>query len=359
MDVLWGYGFLRFEVERDHPGRIVAVQADGTLYASRGYEIWRSRDDGVGWTRVTSLPRSPWRRLAERSRLASRLLRQEVRALAVLGDDACVAANREGVFFGRAGAASMQPSAIETGELPLLPPMSLSVGPGGRVVFGEYGCPRPRRPMRLYVSDDGGASFRIARTFPTGEILHVHNLVWDAARGHWWLLSGDHDTEPGVGMLSADLAHFEWLVKGSQLHRAVEVFDLGDHLLYATDSHVETNALIRLEKSSGRLERLRDFEGSCIYACRFGGLFALTTTVEPSPVITTDRSTLWLSRDAEKWQPALAARKDRWHPNYFQYGSLVLPRGHSDREVIAVSGQAVERWDGRVLVGHVVEGDGT
>ena len=75
------------------------------------------------------MPRSPLRRLAERSRLASRLLRQEVRALAVLGDDAYVAANREGVFFGRAGATSMQPSAIEPGDLPLLPPMSLSVGP--------------------------------------------------------------------------------------------------------------------------------------------------------------------------------------------------------------------------------------
>ena len=52
---------------------------------------------------------------------------------------------------------------------------------------------------------------------------------------------------------------------------------------------------------------------------------------------------------------ALSARKDRWHPNYFQYGSLVLPRGHSDREVIAVSGQAVERFDGRVLVGRVAD----
>jgi hypothetical protein len=346
---------LQFEVETDHPGRMVAVQPDGTLYASRGYEIQRSRDDGATWTRVTTLPCSPWRRVAQASRLASRLLRQEVRALAVLGDEALVGANREGVYFGHSGAASMEPSTIEAGDLPLLPPMSLSVGPGGRIVFGEYGCPRPRRPMRLFASDDGGASFRILRTFPTGEILHVHNLVWDAHRDHWWLLSGDNGTEPGVGMLSADLAHFEWLAKGSQLHRAVEVFDLGDHLVYATDSHHETNALVRLDKSSGRVERLRDFEGSCIYACRFGGIYALTTTIEPSAHITTDQSTLWLSRDAEKWQPALSARKDRWNLKYFQFGSLVLPRGSSNREVIAVSGQALERWDGRVLTGRAVE----
>ena len=54
------------------------------------------------------------------------------------------------------------------------------------------------------------------------------------------------------------------------------------YLVYATDTQLEPNALISLDKRSGRTKRLQPFEGSCIYACRFGPWFAITTTVEPS-----------------------------------------------------------------------------
>ena len=67
-------------------------------------------------------------------------------------------------------------------------------------------------------------------------------------------------------------------------------------------------------------------------------------------------ATLWVSRDLERWQCALRARKDRWNADYFQFGSLVLPRGSSGREVFAVSGQALARLDGRLSVGSLEPG---
>jgi len=339
---------------RELPGRVVLAEGDGTLHLGRNAEILRSADDGRTWSRVSALPRSPLRRAAERSRLACRLLRHEIRALVRLSDDRYVAGSRDGIFFGRGGDAVLGPCAVEGG--PYLAPMRLTRGPGDTVVWGEYVGRRPTRTIRVFASRDGGQSFQPVHTFELGSVFHVHNILWDERLHHYWVLAGDHGAEPGIGRLSADLQRFEWLVKGEQRYRAVGAFDLGDRLVYATDTELETNGLISLDKVTGRAERLRDFDGSCIYACRFGGLYALSTTVEPSAVNRSEWATLWLSRDAERWWPGFRARKDRWPPRYFQFGSIVLPAGESEREVVVFSGQAVEGLDGRTAVGTAAPG---
>ena len=344
---------IALDVVRSFPGRAVLVEPDGAIHLGRNYDILRSDDDGAHWTHVTALPRAPWRRAAEISRLACRLLRQEVRALVRLADGGYVAANREGVFFGRAGDPRLRPSTVESGALPLMPPMRLCAGPGDTVVWGEYGCPDEPRAVRLFASRDAGQSFQAVSALAAGEVLHVHNVLWDAAEGHYWVLAGDHGPAAGIGRLSADFARFEWFVRGEQRFRAVHAFDFGDRLVYATDTELEPNGLIVLDKRSGRAARLREFEGSCIYACRFGGLCALTTTVEPSSVNRSRFASLWVSRDGERWRRAWRARKDRWHADYFQFGSVVLPSGESGRERLVFSGQALEGLDGRTLVARV------
>jgi len=343
---------IQLEILRECRGRAVLANGASGLHVSLNYDILRSPDEGGTWTRVSSLPRSPLRRLAEASRLACRLLRHEVRALARLSDGTYLAANRGGVFRGREGDPVMTRCEIETGDLPLMPPMRITVGPGDTVVWGEYGSGRTR-PMRLYASRDGGRSFQVVHALEVGSVLHIHNIVYDPTLDHYWVLSGDKGEEPGIGRLSSDLRRFEWFLKGEQRYRAVELFDFGDRLVYATDTHLEQNSLISLDKATGRLERLRDLDGSCIYACRFGGIFAITTTVEPSPVNREPFASLWLSRDCETWKRALRLEKDRWDADYFQFGSIVLPPGSTASERIVFSGQAVKGLDGRTAVAQL------
>lgn len=348
---------LALTVQGRFPGRVVLAEPDGTLHLGRNYEIHRSQDAGRSWQRVTAMPIDPLRRLANPSRLLCRLLRQEVRALARSDAGGYVASNRQGVFVAKPAEARMRPSVIEAARgdgLPLMPPMRISKGPAGEIIWGEYGSPKERRPMRLFVSRDAGESFQLVRALEG--ILHVHNVVWDARQGHYWVLTGDFDPEPGIGCLSADLERFEWFVRGEQRYRAVEIFDLGDRLVYATDTQLETNSLISLDKSTGRAERLREFDGSCIYACRFGGIYALTTSVEPSSVNRNRYSELWLSRDVERWHCAWRGKKDRWSAYYLQFGSVVLPSGRTDRELLVFSGQAVEGLDGRTIVARLAPG---
>ena len=94
---------VELETLRRVQGRPVLARPNGDVYVCKGFEIQRTGDDGASWTRVGALPRSGLRQLAERSRLACRLLRHEVRALARLSDGTYVAANRAGLYRGREG----------------------------------------------------------------------------------------------------------------------------------------------------------------------------------------------------------------------------------------------------------------
>jgi hypothetical protein len=339
----------RWNVRACGRGRALHVLPDGAFYVGRHYDIFHSVDDGQRWTRVTRMPCPIVRRLAQVSRLACRLSRHEVKALVRLPDGTLVASNPDGVFFARPGAPVMTPSRIADAGQPVHRPMCLSGGPGGRVVWGEYWRNAARREVRLYASDDHGRSFSVAHTFPRGDIKHVHNVVYDAHDACYWVLVGDGGKEPGIARWSADLRQLDWLGRGSQTYRAVCLFDLGDRLVYGTDSETEPNAVISLDKRSGRAERGQDLPGSCIYACRFGGLYVLGTTVEPSRVNPCRAAALWVSRDADRWVPAFQAPKDRWNDRYFQFGSFALPRGQSSREVILFSGQALSGIDGQLF----------
>jgi hypothetical protein len=332
-------------------GRALYLSSDGGYYLSRGLSVYKLNETNNSWLFVARLPCALHRRIAGAIRLAGRLLRHEVRSFITLSGGSMVAANRQGVYFGRDNQTLLSSSSVDAGTQALAPPMMLCIGPSDRVLFGEYNSKTAHgMPVRLFVSDDLGRTFHVARTFEGGSILHVHNLVHDAKHGCYWLLAGDHHHEPGIGRVSLDLKSFDWLVKGQQRYRAVEVFDLGDRLVYATDTHLEQNALISLDKSSGKCERLREFDGSCIYACRFGKYYALSTTIEPSPVNSSRIATLWLSTNAIDWQEAFTAEKDAWHPVYFQFGSIILPRGGSRSETVLFSGQALKGIDGDALL---------
>lgn len=333
------------------PGRAVFAERDGALYVGRNYEIHRSTDGGATWTLETAMPRPFSRRVAECSRLLCRALRQEVRAMTRLCDGSYIAASKKGIHYARPGERLMRDCRVEGTVGRLKPPMMIGVGPNERVVWGEYSTTNRDRPeVRLYASDDRGATFHIVYAFPADDVRHIHNIFYDAKGGHYWVLTGDHGAEPGFIRISADFKSSDWLVRGKQDYRAVCAFDFGDHFIYGTDTEHEPNFVMRLNKRTGHAERIAPLAGTCIYACRFGGLYALSTTVEISKANPSRDATLLLSRDGDRWQTVMTARKDLLPQKLFQWGSLILPRGESDQERLIVSGQALRRLDGKTQV---------
>lgn len=280
-----------------------------------------------------------WTWVAGMSSLTARLVRRNIQALQVLPDGGRVAVARNGIY--RAGPEGIEMSrtwTLERGSRPI----TLSAD-GNRILFGEYGGTRMDAVgVRIYCSFDGGEHFEVVWEFPTGDVHHVHSVVVDPTADHYWVLVGDHGRTVGIGALSKDFRTLEWVGRGSQMWRAVSVLCREDCLIYGSDSEVEQNHIMRLDKRSGRIDRVAPVSGSCLYSAQFGPHAVVSTCVEPSGVNSTRQSHLYHSLDDETWESVMSLNKDRWHTALFQFGTIVLPHVACDRPTHGLlSGQAL------------------
>jgi hypothetical protein len=199
--------------------------------------------------------------------------------------------------------------------------------------------------VRVYSSDDGGRHFEPVYELPKGDIHHIHNVVVDRYADHYWVLAGDHGRTPGIATLSKDFRNLEWIARGSQMARAVSVLVRPDCLVYGSDSELELNYIIRLDKKSGRCERVMPTDGSSLYAADFGKMGFITTCVEPSSVNKSRYACLYGSMNDDNWHRLSSLRKDSWSSILFQFGLIVLP-------YVAAGASACWMFSGQALAKH-------
>jgi hypothetical protein len=325
-------------------GRPLLIR-DSTLYIGRRGAVLRTEDAGRSWAVDCTLGPDLRRSFAGRSRLLSRLLRLDIMALRVLDDGARLAIARDGIYRAESGETRMR----RTFRFAAGRPLNLAVDGRGRVVFGEYRSNPERGPIRVYASDDSGGSFEVTYEFAAGEIRHVHSITWDPHLERCLVITGDYEQECGIGVMGADLEGVDWLVRGGQRFRAASILVDEQFITYGTDSHVEGNEILQVEKATGRCRSLGEVEGSSLYAANFGGVRAISTAVEPSTVNHSREVALYLSRDGERWNRTMVARKDRWHP-LLQFGTFVLPHVEGLPSFGAVGGQALAGLDGQTWI---------
>lgn len=321
-------------------GRALFIDRTGRLYVARDYQIFRSEDGGATWELDAWVPASGWKPLAARITLAARLLRFNIQALQVLADGTRVAVARDGIYRAARGEQRMTRTwAVTRGSRPI----TLSAD-GDRLLFGEYGGTEMNQVgVRIYVSEDGGRRFEPLFELPKGDVHHLHQVLVDPHADHYWILAGDHGRTPGIAALSKDGRDLTWVDRGHQMVRAVSALPRPEAIYYGSDSEVEPNFIIRLDKKTGRWERLRPTEGSSLFAADVAGMALISTSVESNRVNKARHSTLYASRDDATWTPVLSLDKDFWHP-YFHLGLIVLP---------TVQEKATTRWmfSGQALAG--------
>ena len=328
---------LQPQIVHQTAGRALFIAADGKCYVSRRYDIYSSDDWGATWRLDCRVPPSGWKPWAAAVTPLARLLRYYIQAFQVLDDGSRLAVARDGIYRAAAGETAMTRVFTYTrGSRPL----NLCAD-GPRVLFGEYGDGFGGSEIFLYLSEDFGRSWEVGYRFPGGDIRHVHNVLFDAAENHYWVLVGDYGREPGIGALSRDLKHIEWLTRGSIESRAVGAIVTSDCLYYGMDSDRERNFIMRLEKRTGKMSQLLEVEGSSLYAATFGSVHVISTCVEPNPACPSRECSLYASRDGDRWGRILPHRKDFYNLVVFQFGCLVLPYSFSARSRGMFSGQAV------------------
>ena len=338
-------------------GRAISITADGKCIIGCNYRL-SSLDEQDQLHSLCRLPVPLKRKIIEPCRLLCRLFRHEIRGFAQLGNGDRVAASRQGLYYGAQSDRYLKPATIAAAGPEVTPPMTMTCDSQDRVLWGEYWSNHERRQVRLFCSQDKGVSYEPFWEFPSRQVKHVHNIIEDSYDRCYWVLVGDHGEEPGIGRLSHDLKSLDWLVKGAdQKYRVVNAFVFPDKLIYATDTEKDFNGIYAIDKQSGRIDKLCDTPGSSIYAAKFGKWYVVSTSVEHFEKYHTDMATLWASSDALNWQKVFEAKKDMWSIRYFQFGSIVLPRGQWLRDRIILSGQALQGIDGKICSAEIIETD--
>jgi hypothetical protein len=329
------------EIQGETRGRALFIDLNGSLYIARKYQVFRSDDGGISWVLDCYVPTSGWKSLASELALAARLLRFNIQAFQILADGTRVAVARDGIYRANPGEIRMTRTwAVTRGSRPI----NLSAD-GNRVLFGEYGgAEMDQVGVRVYLSEDSGRHFEPLFEFPTGDIHHIHNIVVDPFADHYWVLAGDHGRTPGIAALTKDGRHLDWIDRGHQMVRAVNALPRPDCLIYGSDSELELNFIIRLDKKSGRCDRLHPLEGSSLYAADIAGMAVISTTVEGVAANSERACSLFGSRDDANWTKLISHTKDVWSP-ILHFGLIVLP---------TVQDPATARWmfSGQALKGH-------
>jgi len=332
-------------------GRALYVGQNGEMYISRKYAIYRSDDGGTTWRLDCFVPAIGWKPKVAVTRLSRRLLRTYIAALQVLDDGTRVAVACDGVYRAAPGETRMsRVFHVTRGSRPL----NLALD-GDRLLFGEYGSDYESSRVRIYVSEDRGKTFEVGFELPRGDVRHIHNILVDRHRDCYWVLAGDFGRQPGIASLSKDLQTLEWLDRGSWKVRATGAIVRPDCLIYGTDSDSERNYIVRMDKESGKVSKLLEVGGSSLYATTFGPVFAISTCVEPNPACHSRKCGLYVSRNGADWQRIVVHRKDRFHPHYFQFGTIVLPYTYNAEPQGMYSGQAVEDVDDKFCVVEFIE----
>ena len=325
--------------------RVLAWDGD-VLYASRGYQLLRSRPDEapLRWEPVASFAPARWRRLTALHRISSRLVRDGFHAIAALPGGNLVAALPGAIATLTHGEAEFRVThRIARGTRPL----NFGVAPNGHIYWGEYFDNQRRDEVHVYGSTDGGLTWQVAHTFPAKSIRHIHNIIYDRDGICFWVLTGDIAEECRILRVSANWDQVETVLAGNQQVRAVAAVPAADGLYFASDTPLEKNYIYHLDRS-GEFHQRYEINSSVLCGCAVGKSVFFSTMVEPSAVNRDRQVALYGSRDPASlrtWSRLMSWRKDFWSLKYFQYGNAFLPTGNNTTNLLALTTIAVTHAD--------------
>lgn len=206
------------------------------------------------------------------------------------------------------------------------------LAPNGSIFFGEYLLNTDRsNEINLFRSDDNGLSFKAIKTFPPGDIRHIHFIKWDNYEKCLWMGTGDYGEDNRENRLYKSFDNGDtWQLIGSGLQdwRAIGICFTPTHLIWGTDagSCPDTVHLVRMSRETHELEILEDFEGPC-HGCASlkNGRIFFSTGVEGG-INEKDNFSRLKEYSGGQTLNVFSLKKDFW-PLIVQYGVMRFPLG--------------------------------
>lgn len=229
------------------------------------------------------------------------------------------------------------------------------VTPDGSIFFAEYLLnPKRDHEINIWRSTDNGMSFQVVKTWPKGDIRHLHFVKWDEYEKCLWLGTGDYGENGSENRLyrSADNGeNWELIGQFSQDWRAIGVCFTPDSLLWGTDagSCPDTVHFIRMDRKTRTIEILQDFEGPCHGCASYkDGRAFFSTGVEggENELDNFARLKEWKSGQCET---VLKLKKDFW-PLIVQYGVMRFPLGSDNCDKVLFTAMGLKHGGESVFI---------
>jgi len=346
---------VELEVIQTLDDREIAHYADDELLVTSRHN--RIHIQQAGDEQVVRLPSATWEKVADLSRLVRRALRLDKCNVVPVGP------NREQFVIVRQGiVAHYAPGSDELQETLELSNcrnvlhQSIEVMDDNFLVFGEYGSNSERESVPVYCSRDSGRSWEVAYEFEPGAIRHVHGCYWDPCAEKIWILTGDYEGECYFISVDREFDDLEWHGNGSQTWRACNVFFEQDALYWLMDSHLQTSYVVRFDRETESIERLRALPGPVWYIKRLSdGWYLAATACEEGDGVKDEFAHVFASQDAESWEEVGRFRHDGWPKGYFKFGVIGFADGEQSSEEFYLFGEALEGIDGSIAKCRLVD----
>lgn len=226
-------------------------------------------------------------------------------------------------------------------------PLNLCITPDGNIYFGEYFANVTKCDVNIFMSEDWGDSWKVAYTFPKGNINHIHGIFYDKYTNRIWFTTGDRENECIIGYTEDSFRSIVEVFRGGQEYRTCNLYFYPNYIVFATDSQYIINEIKCFDRETLEVDALAVISGTAIKGGQCRELAFLSTTVEPSGVNHDSYSHLWVSCNGKEWRDIYSAEKD-YLPSIMQFGSIEFPNHNTDKFVMC-SGRALKGIDGTSL----------
>jgi hypothetical protein len=275
--------FTEHELHIIHRSLMLQWVSSDIWYATKGYQIWSSVNQGKSWLLLSKLR---WDILSSFSTIPfiSQAGRLGIYSLLRLnsGTILCIADGK--IYRSVDGGTSFNVVFSEfVGRRPLR--MGICQDNLGRIYLGEYFFNRHRGSVHLWRSDDDAINWFRVHTWLPGSIRHIHFVLFDPFDQNIWLGTGDDDFECQICYSLDGGYNFHTVGSGSQLWRAGSLMFTGDAVYWGTDIGIDhndqPNYIMRYDRITGQTIQIQSIPGPAYYSTSLAdGTLVIGTCVE-------------------------------------------------------------------------------
>lgn len=290
------------------------------------------------------------------SRIARRALRTDKCNVVPVGRDGDFVLVRGGVVYRYDAAARALERVLVLERCRVVLHCGIAQPRQGRLYLVEYGRNLGMREVPVHASRDGGRTWERAYALPAGLARHGHGCYWDPFERKIWITTGDFPGQCYVFVADEEFRNVERIGDGSQVYRSVAPLFEADAVHWIMDSPLEQSCHVRLDRATRCVERGQRFAAPVWYTKSLSDGWRLAaTSVEPGPAVSTNRATVYATRDYSHWHEVAAFEHDGLSMKLFKFGVIAFADGLQSSEEFYIFGEALRGLDGSVARCRLVE----